>query len=119
MPKSRAQTPRATFRSSKWARKSCHSRDAIAEVIAAKETGHRIEPAAEPLTAGKVVDLMAALQQSVQDAKAARGDNTAPADVHDLPTGKKTAKKAAKRAPAKRVPGAAKKAAPRRKPRSA
>ncbi|MCX5278202.1 non-homologous end joining protein Ku [Streptomyces virginiae] len=47
-------------------------RDAVEEVIAAKEAGHRIEPAAEPLTAGKVVDLMAALQQSVQDAKASR-----------------------------------------------
>ncbi|MER6198100.1 Ku protein [Streptomyces sp. NPDC001586] len=94
-------------------------RDAVEEVIAAKEAGRRPEPAAEPLTAGKVVDLMAALQQSVQDAKAARGDNAVPADVHDLPTGKRTAKKAAKRAPAKRVPGTVKKAAPRRKPRSA
>ncbi|MFD5412431.1 non-homologous end joining protein Ku [Streptomyces nojiriensis] len=94
-------------------------RDAVEEVIAAKEAGHRIEPAAEPLTAGKVVDLMAALQQSVQDAKAARGENITLADVHGLPTGKKAAKKAAKRTPAKRLPGATKKAATKRKPRSA
>ncbi|MFI7180138.1 non-homologous end joining protein Ku [Streptomyces spororaveus] len=94
-------------------------RDAVEEVIASKEAGHRIEPAAEPLTTGKVVDLMAALQQSVQDAKAARGQSAAPADVHDLPTGKKAAKKAAKRTPAKSVPGAAKKAVTKRKPRSA
>ncbi|WST50928.1 hypothetical protein OG592_42670 (plasmid) [Streptomyces avidinii] len=39
-------------------------RDAVEEVIAAKEAGRPPEPAAEPLTAGKVVDLMAALQQS-------------------------------------------------------
>ncbi|MFE1877870.1 Ku protein [Streptomyces sp. NPDC059496] len=94
-------------------------RDAVEEVIAAKEAGHRIEPAAEPLTAGKVVDLMAALQQSVHDAKAARGENTTPANVHGLPTGRRTAKKATKRVPAKSVPGATKKAAAKRKPRSA
>ncbi|WP_326588286.1 hypothetical protein [Streptomyces sp. NBC_01294] len=74
-------------------------REAVETVIAAKEAGHRIEPAAEPVIAGKIVDLMAALQQSVQDAKAARGENAAPAEVHDLPT----AKKAAKRTPAKSV----------------
>ncbi|MER6316589.1 Ku protein [Streptomyces sp. NPDC001581] len=38
-------------------------RDAVEEVIAAKEAGRRPEPAAEPLTAGKVVDLMAALRR--------------------------------------------------------
>ncbi|MFF3088709.1 hypothetical protein ACFVRB_27225 [Streptomyces nojiriensis] len=85
-------------------------RNAVEGVIAAKEAGHRIEPAAEPLTAGKVVDLMAALQQSVQDAKAARGENAPPADIHDLPTGKKAAKKAAKRTHAKHLLGVTKKA---------
>ncbi|MFE9469268.1 hypothetical protein ACFYNW_37715 [Streptomyces virginiae] len=58
-----------------------------------------------------MVDLMAALQQSVQNAKAARGENAAPAEVHDLPSARKSSKKAVKRAA-----GTMKKAAAKRKP---
>ncbi|MEZ7007855.1 Ku protein [Streptomyces sp. AD55] len=63
--------------------------EAVAELIAAKRE-HRepavpAEPAAER---GQLVDLMAALNESVAKAKAARGENE-DADVHEMPTGKK------------------------------
>ncbi|MGR3935244.1 non-homologous end joining protein Ku [Streptomyces sp. BRA346] len=79
-------------------------RDAVEAVIEAKAAGHappETEAPAEP--AGRVVDLMAALRDSVQAAKKARGEE-AEAEVHAMPT-KKTAgkKKAAKKAPAKKT----------------
>ncbi|MEU6299817.1 Ku protein [Streptomyces erythrochromogenes] len=98
-------------------------RAALEEVIAAKTVGERPlapEPA-EPASA-QVVDLMAMLEKSVQDAKATRGE---PATVHPMPARKKTAasksstapptgkmapaktaakKKAAKKTPSKRKP---------------
>ncbi|MFD4865232.1 hypothetical protein [Streptomyces sp. NPDC058412] len=65
-----------------------------------------------PRTGGSGVNPIA------RDAKAARGEKAVPAEVHELTTGKKTAKKAAKRTPAKSVP-TGKKAVTKRKPRSA
>ncbi|MFF3726852.1 Ku protein [Streptomyces erythrochromogenes] len=84
-------------------------RDALEEVIAAKAAGTRSAPAKEaPAASAEVVDLMAMLEQSVQDAKATRGE---PATVHELPGKKKTAAKktsgaapAAKKAAAKKAP---------------
>ncbi|WP_326615184.1 Ku protein (plasmid) [Streptomyces scopuliridis] len=82
-------------------------RDALEKVIEAKSEG--AEPPAvetpEP-TEGRVVDLMAALEQSVSAARESRGED---ATVHEMPK-KKTAKKAKKTA-AKKTSG--------RKPRSA
>ncbi|MDH6544942.1 Ku protein [Streptomyces sp. SPB4] len=84
-------------------------RAALEKVIEAKAAGARPalpEPAA-PGASAQVVDLMAMLEKSVNDAKAARGDG-AEATVHDLPAKKtaakkassaKTAKKATKRSP--------------------
>ncbi|WP_327309101.1 hypothetical protein OG730_41115 [Streptomyces sp. NBC_01298] len=80
-------------------------REALEAVIAAKAEGVRAQPP-EPAEApsGQVVDLMAALEQSVQDAKAARsGHGQEDATVHeiktDAPAKKKTApKKTAARA---------------------
>ncbi|MEU5436407.1 Ku protein [Streptomyces sp. NPDC020719] len=102
-----------------------HYREALEELLAAKAAArelHLVE--AEAPRAGKVVDLMAALEQSVQEARHARGEDTSDAVVHDLPqkrTAKKTAKKTSKTASAKK-PAArkttGKKASPRR-PRSA
>ncbi|MEU6010708.1 Ku protein [Streptomyces sp. NPDC047453] len=88
--------------------------EALQEIIEAKRE-HREPPAAtEPETEpGQVLDLMAALNASVQKAKASRGE----ADVHEMPAPKK---KAAKKQPAKKMTEkktAAKKSA--RKPRSA
>ncbi|MEV6549201.1 Ku protein [Streptomyces sp. NPDC051597] len=102
-----------------------HYREAVEELLAAKAE-HRVpqpveEGAGEP--AGKVVDLMAALNASVEAAKASRGEaGDQDAAVHDLPK-KRTAKKqaTAKQAAAKKTSAgkaSAKKTAGR-KPRSA
>ncbi|WP_435607040.1 Ku protein [Streptomyces ardesiacus] len=77
--------------------------EAVAELIEAKRE-HRQPPAApEPAAeSGQLVDLMAALQQSVSKAKESRGEDPGHADVHDMP--KRTAKKQpAKKATAKKA----------------
>ncbi len=85
--------------------------EALAEVIEAKREDRPLPEAPEPEKPGQVLDLMAALQESVQKARASRGED---ADVHELPKKKPATKKdAAKKATAKKTP--AKKAA--RKPR--
>lgn len=83
--------------------------EAVAELIEAKRE-HREPPAVpEPAAdSGQLVDLMAALQQSVSKARESRGENAEHADVHEMPK-----KRAAKKQPAKKTP--AKKTA--RKPR--
>ncbi|MEU3984504.1 Ku protein [Streptomyces sp. NPDC026672] len=65
----------------------------LEQIVEAKRE-HRVLPeASEPERApGKVVDLMAALQESVSKARSSRGENGDDADVHELPR-KKTAKK--------------------------
>ncbi|MYZ34267.1 Ku protein [Streptomyces sp. MnatMP-M17] len=103
-------------------------REAVEEMIAAKAEG---APAPEHAPAeaggGKVIDLMAALENSVRAAKQARGDESEVADVTELPkktAAKKTAAKkttpakktAAKKTTAKKTP--AKKTAPTRTKRS-
>ncbi|MFJ9703370.1 non-homologous end joining protein Ku [Streptomyces fradiae] len=74
-------------------------RDALAEVIAAK-TEHRAPAGEGPEERAPVVDLMAALHESVAKAKAARGDEApadsglaGEADVHEMP--RRAAKKPA------------------------
>ncbi|MFF1359595.1 hypothetical protein [Streptomyces sp. NPDC058297] len=59
---------------------------------------------------GNVVDLMAALQESVRKGQAARGEGAGDAEVHEMPTAKK---KTAGKAPAKKT---AKKTATSKKP---
>ncbi|WP_331756614.1 Ku protein [Streptomyces sp. NBC_01568] len=90
-------------------------RDALEEVIAAKAAGARPAPAKEAAPdSAEVVDLMAMLEKSVQDAKATRGE---PATVHELSSEKKAvAKKTSSPAQAAKRP-APKKAAPKGKPR--
>lgn len=87
-------------------------REAVEAVIEAKAEGREppeMEAPAEPK--GRVVDLMAALQDSVRAAKQARGETAGEADVHEMP--KKTAKKsAAKKTSEKKAP--TKKAAKKR-----
>ncbi|MFF7334814.1 Ku protein [Streptomyces sp. NPDC090306] len=79
--------------------------EALHELIEAKREGAALPETPEPAEqSGRVLDLMAALQQSVDAAKKSRGEDTGDADVHPMPK-KKTA---AKRQPAKRA--AAKKA---------
>ncbi|MFE5689242.1 Ku protein, partial [Streptomyces sp. NPDC056512] len=74
--------------------------EAISDLITAKQRGKEPAHATEAeAPAGAVVDLMAALQESVQKAKASRGESGEHATVHELPK-KKTA---AKKAPAKKT----------------
>ncbi|GAA2767636.1 Ku protein [Streptomyces paradoxus] len=83
--------------------------EALEQILEAKrehrEPPHLEEPEQKP---GQIVDLMAALTESVQKARAGRGED---AEVHEMPE-----KKTAKKQPAKKA--AAKKASARR-PRSA
>ncbi|WP_435850416.1 hypothetical protein [Streptomyces massasporeus] len=92
--------------------------EALEQIIEAKRE-HREppvmpEPEREP---ARVVDLMAALEESVQKARVSRGED---ADVHELPK-KKTAKKqpAKKTAAKKTTRKAATKKSSGRRPRSA
>jgi DNA end-binding protein Ku len=97
--------------------------EALEQIIEAKRE-HReppklLEPEPEPEPEpGQVVDLMAALNESVQKARASRGEDT---DVHELPKKKTAKKQPAKKTAAKKT--AAKKAAAKktsgRRPRSA
>ncbi|WP_109030190.1 non-homologous end joining protein Ku [Streptomyces rubrogriseus] len=77
--------------------------EAVAELIEAKRE-HREPPAApEPAAeSGQIVDLMAALQQSVSKAKESRGENAEHADVHEMPK-KRAVKKPAKKTAAKKT----------------
>jgi DNA end-binding protein Ku len=99
--------------------------DALAQIIKAKRDDQPLPEAPEPEAGGKVLDLMAALQESVSKAQASRGEGRA--EVHELSKNKKaTAKKTtAKKQPATKT--AAKKATKKtaakktsaRRPRSA
>ncbi|MFF8279980.1 Ku protein [Streptomyces lateritius] len=88
-----------------------HYRDALVEVIEAKAEQREVRPVeAEEAPTGRVVDLMAALQESVAKAKEFRGEATSgDATVHEMPKPKKAA---AKKAPAKKT--TAKKSAKKR-----
>ncbi|MEH0449845.1 Ku protein [Streptomyces sp. B21-102] len=104
--------------------------EAVAKIIESKREDKPLPEAPEPKEPGEVLDLMAALQESVRKAQASRGETDADADVHDIaqPNKKATAKKSAKKTPAKKTAAAgskktaAKKAAKKtaaRRPRSA
>ncbi|MFF3625429.1 Ku protein [Streptomyces sp. NPDC002467] len=87
-------------------------RDALEEVIAAKSAGTTPAPVGSSAPApAEVVDLMAMLEKSVQDAKATRSE---PGTVHQLPDKKTASKKAGSAAAGKT---AAKKTAAKGKPR--
>ncbi|GGV53519.1 Ku protein [Streptomyces spectabilis] len=89
--------------------------EALEEVIQAKSDGKQPPRAApEEAPADNVVDLMAALEQSVQRARASRGE----ADVHELKP-KRAAKKTTTKKTAAKKTTTAKKSAPRKPRRSA
>ncbi|MCX4632708.1 Ku protein [Streptomyces sp. NBC_01443] len=69
-----------------------HYRDAVEELLVAKAHGERTQAPEAP---APVIDLMAALEASVQKAREARGETEAT--VHELGAKKKPAKKAAKK----------------------
>ena len=68
--------------------------DALAKVIEAKREDRELPEVQEPERPAQVLDLMAALTESVSKAKASRGED---ANVHDMP--KKTAAKKTARKP--------------------
>jgi len=81
-----------------------HYTEALEQIIEAKREHHELPEAPEPEEKpGRVLDLMAALQESVQKAKASRGE-TGGADVHELPAPTKQAsvEKTVKKEPAKK-----------------
>ena len=82
--------------------------DALAKIIEAKREEKPLPDVPEPEQSGKVLDLMAALTESVQQARASRGED---ADVHEMPARKAAKKQAAKKTAAKK---ATKKTAARR-----
>ncbi|MFD9190305.1 Ku protein [Streptomyces phaeochromogenes] len=76
---------------------------ALAEVIKAKREGRALPEAEHPAAkGGEVVDLMAALHESVSKARAARGED---ATVHEMPKKKTAAKKAPAKKTAKKTAG--------------
>ncbi|WP_405648520.1 Ku protein [Streptomyces sp. NBC_00019] len=92
-------------------------REALEEVVAAKAAGETVPEAPEPAKGGKVLDLMAALEKSVRDAKESRGEE--PAEVRRLPQRKSAratpkqagGKKSTATATAKKTTASAKKTA--------
>ncbi|GGW33781.1 non-homologous end joining protein Ku [Streptomyces lucensis JCM 4490] len=89
-------------------------REALEEVIAAKTSGEAPPEAPAPATGGKVLDLMAALENSVRAARESRGVDTpaAEAEVRSLPQGRSAPKETGGK---KSTKAAAKKTAPARK----
>ncbi|MGW2486846.1 non-homologous end joining protein Ku [Streptomyces sp. NPDC001606] len=89
-------------------------REALEEVIAAKASGEAPPEAPAPPAGGKVLDLMAALENSVRAARESRGAQPAgEAEVRSLPRGRATpketeGKKSTKAAPAKKTAAARK-----------
>ncbi|MCX4853789.1 non-homologous end joining protein Ku [Streptomyces canus] len=74
--------------------------DALAKIIESKREDKPLPQAPEPEQPGKVLDLMAALTESVQQAKASRGED---ADVHEMPEKKTPKKQTAKKTAAKKT----------------
>lgn len=86
-------------------------RQAVEEMIAAKTEGHDLPAPERPAGGGKVIDLMAALENSVKAAQKTRGDDPSDeevAEVHHLEDRKK-------KAPPKKKTTSAKKPAPAKK----
>ncbi|MGW3646473.1 non-homologous end joining protein Ku [Streptomyces sp. NPDC000878] len=76
-------------------------REAVEELIAAKASGEEAPHAPAPTGGGKVLDLMAALEKSVREAKESRGEQEKAAEGEVQPLrGRRTASKAAPKADA-------------------
>ncbi|MFF7074895.1 non-homologous end joining protein Ku [Streptomyces pseudovenezuelae] len=86
--------------------------DALAKIIESKREDKPLPEAPEPEQPGKVLDLMAALTESVQQARASRGED---ADVHEMPKKRTAKKQSAKKTAAKKTT----KKTPARRSRSA
>ncbi|MEU3985024.1 Ku protein [Streptomyces sp. NPDC026672] len=94
-------------------------REALEEVIAAKTSGEAPPESPAPPSGGKVLDLMAALEKSVKDAKQSRAEQPKKpeAEVTQLPAQPKQQKKTTqpkKKAAAKKTTQPAKKSPPKK-----
>ncbi|GAA1417206.1 Ku protein [Streptomyces thermospinosisporus] len=78
-------------------------REALEEVIAAKAAGETPPELPEPERGGKVLDLMAALENSVRAARESRGESAEEAEVKPLPQ-RKTSRTSPKKSTAKKTP---------------
>ncbi|WP_405606486.1 hypothetical protein [Streptomyces sp. NBC_00076] len=78
--------------------------DAMAKIIQAKREDCELPEVPEPEKPGEVLDLMAALTESVNKAKAFRGEDTEGA-VRELPKKKARAKKATAKKSTKKTSG--------------
>jgi DNA end-binding protein Ku len=87
-------------------------REAVEELIAAKASGEKVPaaPSAEK-GGGKVIDLMAALENSVREAKVARGEEAADSDADVKPLRKGPARKSSPKPASGKKPTAKKAAA--------
>jgi DNA end-binding protein Ku len=78
--------------------------DAVEELVKNKIEGGEVKRTpTSTKSSGEVVDLLAALQRSVDAAKSARGEATSAVGGDEEGDTKKTAKKAAKKSPAKKA----------------
>ncbi|MFD6170577.1 Ku protein [Streptomyces coeruleorubidus] len=93
-------------------------REAVEEVIAAKASGEALPQAPEPAAGGKVLDLMAALENSVRAARESRGEEAEHAEVKSLPQ-RTTARAAPKETGGKKSASTAKKTAAKKTAASA
>jgi DNA end-binding protein Ku len=94
-------------------------REAVEEVIAAKAAGEALPQTPEPAAGGKVLDLMAALENSVRAARESRGEEAGEhAEVKSLPQ-RKTARAAPKQTGGKKSASTAKKTAAKKTTASA
>lgn len=83
--------------------------EALQKIVDAKREDHALPEAPEPEQPGKILDLMAALNESVAQAREAREARGEPAEVHEMPRQPKkeaTAKKPAAKKPTSRKRGA-------------
>ncbi|WP_327208066.1 Ku protein [[Kitasatospora] papulosa] len=82
-------------------------REAVEELVAAKAAGEPVTQEAAEEPEGKVIDLMAALENSVRAAEESHGEDGGVADVHPIGSGggggAKKSGAASKRAPARRT----------------
>jgi DNA end-binding protein Ku len=83
-------------------------RAALEELIQAKIAGREVEPPREEAETGKVIDLMAALRASVEQARKGRAESAGGATTASGTAAKRTAakKEPAKKAPAKKATAA-------------
>ncbi len=110
MAESLVESLSATFEPEKY---RDEYREQVLDLIKVKASGEELTAPEAPTEMPKVIDLMAALEASVQAAKDARGRHPAAAKVASVGTEKPAKKAAAKQTVAKKTP--AKKAAPKRK----